>query len=301
MEEIKPNQTNPSAEEAQEVQMIEPTDQPAIADRLKEAVESQKPEEEPKEVEDDSAEAKAKGGTGSDVSESKDSSETNPNAEVLKLLSDITGRNYGDIEEAKKHVTNLESLVGDTAFAEARKAKRTLDGLVETVAKEENVTREEAHAGLESLLTGVQKTEPDQVQQEAPSSSPIPEPSFAKEAAEANENKKLKAMTSELSQLKESQQKFELLTKYPEAQDVEVEVMAVAVQKGIHPLEAYENSFKTLVEAKRAEESRKNPIVTPSNKIGFDQKKVQNLGARVVKADRLDDKEALVAETLGLN
>ena len=77
--------------------------------------------------------------------------------------------------------------------------------------------------------------------------------------------------------------------------------MAVAAQKGINPIEAYENSFKTLVEAKRAEESRKNPIVTPSNKIGFDQDKVQSLGAKVVKGDSIDDKEALVAEALSLN
>ena len=298
MEENKPNQTNPEAEETEEVQIMEPSEQSAMAERLKEAVESQLPQEES--VEESSTEAE--GGTGADVSKSKDSSDTNPDAEVLKLLSDITGRNYGDIEEAKKHVTNLESLVGDKAFAEARKAKGTLDGLVETIAAEEKVTKEEAYAGLESLLTGEQKPEPqDQVQQEAPGKTPVPEPSFAKEAADATRTKELEAVTSELSQLRESQEKFELLTKHPESQDVEEEVMAVAKQKGIHPIEAYEDSFKTLVEAKRSEESRKNPVVTPSNKIGFDEKKVQGLGARVVKEDRLDDKEALVAETLGLN
>jgi hypothetical protein len=297
MEEIKPNQTNPSTEETPEVQIMEPTELPAVAERIKEAVESQKPKESV--VEESSAEAK--GGTGSDVSESKDSSDTNPNAEVLKLLGDITGRNYGDIEEAKKHVTNLESLVGDKAFAEARKAKTTLDGLVSTIAAEEKVTKEEAYAGLESLLTGTQKTEPDQVQPEAPASTPVPEPSFAKEASDAREQQKYDAVTSELSQLKESQQKFELLTKYPESQGVQEEIIAVAKQKGIHPIEAYEGSFKALVEAKRAEESRNNPVVTPSNKIGFDQKKVQSLGAKVIKGDSIDDKEALVAETLGLN
>jgi len=283
MEENKPNQTDPSVGEAPVESEQEISLDDLIKERVKEAIEAQKPVE-PQET---SKEETDKGGSGSDVSPQKDSSSaTDPNKEVLAFVESALGRKFDSVDDVKKTLTNLNSLVGDQAIAKTREDAKILNNLAEKFASSEGKTVEEAKKFLvETLMSKADKpAEPVKKNQ--------PEPPV--------EDTLSKKRDAEVDELKARLDRSDLLAKYPFAAEVQEEIAIVARQKGVSQLEAFEKSpLKALAEAKAKEESRKSPVVTSSNRVGFDQKKVQDLGAKVLKSGREEDKIALVKAMLG--
>jgi len=281
--ENKPNQTDtPEVEEVEEELSLDDL----IKERVAEAIALQKPTEpqEPPEEEP------VKVGSGSDVSTQKDSSSTtDPNKEVLSLVEGALGRKFDNIDDVKKTLANLKSLVGDQAIAKTREDAKLYDSFVTKWASSEGKTVEEAKKFWADTLTG---KAPAKV--EAPvKKSDQPEPPV--------EDKRIDKNSAEVEELKSRLDRSDLLAKYPYAVEVQEEVAIVAKQKGISQLEAFEKSpLKSLAEAKAKEESKKSPVVTSSNRIGFDQKKVQDLGAKILKSGKEEDKIALV-KALGLH
>ena len=283
--ENKPNQTDPSVGEASPVDSEqEMTLDDLIKERVAEAVQQYKP----KETQDPAKAAPEKGGTGSDVSTQKDSSSaTDPNKEVLTLVEGVLGRKFDSVDDVKKTLSNLNSLVGDQTVAKARESAKLYDSFVNKWAESEGKTVEEANKFWADTLTA------PAVKPVATKKTDRPEPPVEDTRFEKN--------NAEIDDLKARLDRSDLLAKYPYAVEVQEEIAIVAKQKGISQLEAFEKSpFKPLVEAKAKEESRKSPVVTSSNRIGFDQKKVQDLGAKVLKTGNEDDKIALV-KALGLH
>lgn len=282
MEEIKPNQTDTSEVGGanEEISLDD-----LIKQRVAEAVASQKPQE----SQETSQEANDKVGSGSDVSPKKDSSSTtDPNKEVLSLVEGVLGRKFESVDDVKKTLSNLNSLVGDQAIAKTREDAKLYNSFVERYASSEGKTVEEAKKFLADTLSGKVQTEPAKksTQTEAPVVQDKP-----------SDNK----LSSELEQLRSKFERSELIAKYPFAAEVQDEIAIIAAKQGVSQLEAFEKSpLKTLAESKAKEESKKSPVVTSSNRIGFDQKKVQDLGAKILKSNKEEDKIALV-KALGLN
>lgn len=282
--ENKPNQTDPSAGEESSEKEITLDD--LIKERVAEAIAQQKPQE-------SSQEEPQKGGSGPDVSTQKDSSSaTDPNKEVLSLVEGVLGRKFDTVEDVKKTLSNLNSLVGDQAVAKARENAQLFDKFVEKWASNEGKTVEEAKKFWADTLTAKEADIPLSTKKPEVKSQK-PEPTM--------EDTRIDKTASEIEELRTKFERSELLAKYPYAAEVQEEIAIVAKQKGISQLDAFEKSpFKPLVESKAKEESKKSPVVTSSNRIGFDQKKVQDLGAKVLKTGNEDDKIALV-KALGLN
>lgn len=316
MTENKPQNTNPSEAPVQETPTEtpekDPASQEAIGERVLEAVAKQQEKDTgnpllPKEGEQKSKEE----GVAVDVSTKEDSSTTDPSKEVLSLLSNITGRTYSDVDDAKKHINNLNSLVGDKTYAETRENARVLNQFAETLAKQEGVEstavlqslKEMADTGKLSQLFEKGKTEaPAPKEAEAPKEvAPKPEDALSKIIAEKSEPAVDSETLDRLQVLEEGQGRSDLLNKYPDAASVQDDVLALSRQLKVPQIAAYEKSFQSLVEAKKEEESRKSPVVTPSNKIGFDQNKVHKLAAQVLKSNKPEARQALVAEVLGLD
>lgn len=279
----KPNQTDPSVETTGETAEQEVTLDDLIKERVAEAIAKQKPKE-------SSVEETKQGGSGSDVATQKDSSSaTDPNKEVLSLVEGVLGRKFDSVEDVKKTLSNLNSLVGDQSVAKARENAQLYEKFIEKWASTEGQTLDEAKKFWAESLTA-----PAPVKTEAPVKKPV-QPELPVE------DKRIDSTRAEVEELRSKFERSELLAKYPYAADVQEEIAIVAKQKGISQLEAFEKSpFRPLVEAKAKEESKKSPVVTSSNRIGFDQKKVQDLGAKILKGGNEDDKIALVT-ALGLH
>jgi hypothetical protein len=230
------------------------------------------------------------GGPESNVSNQKDSSQTpvaNPNAEALKLVEASTGRKFDDIDAAKKYLSNLNSLVGDQSVADAREKSKLFDLFVGKWAESSGETVDKAKQFWADQLIA------------KPVTQPSPRTETKVDTQTPREMEELKAQVNKLDA---ARQQSDLLAKYPFAAEVKDEVAIIAKEKGISQLEAFEQSpLKALSETKSKEDSQKSPVVTPSNKINFDQKKVQELGARVLSQKATDaDRQALVQEVLGI-
>lgn len=281
MENNQPNQTDPSKVEApvaapeQELTLDD-----LIKERVAEAIQAQKPapQEAPKE-------ATNQGGSGSEVTSKKDSSATDPNAEVLKFVEGFSGRKFESLDEAAKFAKNLNSLVGDNALAKVREDAKVFNSLAEKFATSEGKPLEEAKKLLVETLVSKATAEPAKPTKTEP---PVVE------------DKRVDKTASEVEELKARLNRADLLKKYPYAELVQDEISVIAKAKGISDVEAFESSpLKTLAEAKAKEESRKSPVVTSSNRIGYDKQRVQDLGAKVLKSGSEEDKIALVKEYLG--
>lgn len=274
----KPNQTDPSAiAESFEVQNALGD---TIAERVADAISAQNPQKHESETVQTSG-----GGSGSDVAPSADSSssvtDTNPNAEVLKLAEASTGRKFASADEFQKYLTNLNSLVGDQSVAKAREAAKAYDALVTKLAEQSGKSVEETKKFWADEL--IQATFPKQ------------EPK--RDAKSATQDSTVDAFRSELDQVKHELQQQQLLSKYPFAAEVKEEIAILARQKGITEMEAFENSpFKSLLEARQKEEAGKSPVVTSSNRIGFDQKNIAEKAAKVVSRGTEEDKMDLVKQ-----
>jgi hypothetical protein len=277
--ENKPNQTDPSVGGESNESSEEMTLDDLIKERVAEAIAKQKPQE-------TSKEEPQKGGSDPDVSTQKDSSSatTDPNKEVLSLVEGVLGRKFDSVEDVKKTLSNLNSLVGDQSVAKARENAKLYDSFVEKWASGEGKTVEEAKKFWADTLTNTSAELPlKKVEEKSKKSEPV--------AVNTGDEK----VRAEVDQLRSKIEHNELLAKYPYAAEVQEEVAIIAKQKGVSQIEAFEASpLKPLAEAKAKEESKKSPVVTSSNRVGFDQKRVQDLGARVLKNGNEDDKIALV-------
>ena len=90
--------------------------------------------------------------------------------------------------------------------------------------------------------------------------------------------------------------------KYPGAAEYQEEISIIAKAKKMTWIEAFEKSpFKQLAETKAQEDSKKSPVVTPSNRMGFDTQKVQRLGKKLLSyRGNESDAQELVSEVLNL-
>lgn len=280
----QPNQTDPSV-------VASITDNP-IQDRIASVIAENKANEDSL-ISTVKAEA-AVGGNGSEVSSPKDSPVTDPNAEVLSLVSGILGREFKSVEEVKSTLSNLNSLVGDQAVAKVRQDAKLYDTFVNKFAGEKGITVDEAKKFWAETLV-----QPSVVQPK-PQSQPV-----AQTKTETKmDDSLIKELSADIEALKVQAQRSELLNKYPFAGEVADELAIIANRKGVTQLEAFEQSpLKPLLEQKVKDESAKSPVVTPSSRIGFDRNRVQELGSKVLQTNNESDKVALVnefKEVLGL-
>lgn len=284
----KPNPTNPS--EGAGTPPEEISAEEAIRRGVKAVIDEQKAGDTPAAPQPQSTTEQPKapqGGSGSDVTPGKDSSSgTDPNTEVLSLIEGSTGRKFENIDDAKKYLANLNSLVGDQSVAKAREDAKLFQSFVDRWATAQGQTADEAKRYWADQLVGKATAKPE------PKS----------EVKETKAPEEIKALQDKVDFLDGARQQAELFEKHPYARKVKEEVAIIAKQKGVSQLEAFEQSpFKSLLEKEAQEESQRNPTVTPSNRVGFDQKKVQELGSRVMSPRSTEeDKIALVREVLGI-
>jgi len=224
------------------------------------------------------------GGSADVTTQETSPSNEDANAVALKLIEVSTGRKFDKLEDAHKFLTNLNSLVGDQNIARARESEKVLTNLSKKFGKDD--IKE-----LESYLMGiiVEQVQPKEVK---PKEEPV---SMKPEAGDSEVAKRLERLEHE-------NQLLALEKKYPKAAEVAEEVALIAKFKGISYVEAFEKSpLKNLIDLKEKEEVTKNPIVTPSNKINIDTKKVEELGKRVMSGkSSSEERTKLVSEVLGL-
>lgn len=73
--------------------------------------------------------------------------------EFLKMLGEVGGREYKDVEDAKKHISGLVKLVGDNTVAAQRKRAELADTLVARIASENGWDKSQAEQYLLNLTT----------------------------------------------------------------------------------------------------------------------------------------------------
>jgi hypothetical protein len=228
-----------------------------------------------KEIVADTTEGKA------DVSTQGGSSKVDVNADVaaLQLIEASTGRKFSNVDEAKKYLSNLNSLVGDQEVAKAREAAKALADLTSKFGK--------TPAELEKLIAD------KLVEASQPKETPV-----EKAGKEADKDE----FMQRLERLEHAEQSQALREKYPGAAEVVDVVAMVAKASGKSYIEAFESSpMKELVELKAKEDAGKTPIVTPSTKTNIDYKKATELGQRVLSGKASEsDKEELVKTVLGI-
>lgn len=93
-----------------------------------------------------------------------DSPAVDPEMEALKILSGITKREYKNLEDAQKHLDNLNKFVGDPNL---RTNAELWEATVKQYANEQNITPKEARNQLQSLVKG-QKEAKENVSSEIP-------------------------------------------------------------------------------------------------------------------------------------
>jgi len=275
MDENKPELTDPSATAANEAVNPDNSHEQLVAERVAEAMKGKNP--------DSSANEKATssdGGSTSDVQSEKVSSQaSNPEKDALQLIEASTGRKFANADEAKKYLTNLNSLVGDQAIAKARDAARQYETLAAKLAEHNGKPVEEVKRLLADELIGnlTAQSEP--------------------KAETKGDSKEYTRMNTEVEKLRGKLERQELLAKYPFAAEVQEDIQILANQKGISQLEAFEAStIKSLLETKVKEDSAKSPVVTSSNKVSIDTSKVKEKVARVVARGTEDGRIELVKQ-----
>jgi len=223
------------------------------------------------------------GGT-KDVATQESSSKDNVNADsvALSLIETSTGRKFNNIGEAEKFLTNLNSLVGDQNIAKAREAQEVLTNLSKKFGKTDVKELETYFTNL--VLEQIQEKTVEKTQAEPAKVGTDPE------------------FLTRLEQLEHSNQLLALEKKYPDASEVSNEVALIAKAKGVSYIEAFESSpLKNLIELKAKEESAKNPIVTPSNRVTADYKKVQELAGKAKSGSASEaEKLELTKQVLGI-
>jgi hypothetical protein len=268
MEDNKPVTTDPSESQS-------PTLEEEIRARILASVNEQKDSVNPL-IEDTATE-----GGQSDVTTHAESNSDKAQSSVLSMIEASTGRKFASEDEAKKYLTNLNSLVGDQAVAKARDAAKRYEELVALATQqgktEEDLKRTLADASIETAIAA---------------------PTKSKSKASAVDDE----LDERVAKLEDANQRLSLVNKYPYASDVQEEVAIIAKAKGVSYVEAFEKSqYKDLLANKAEQDSKKSPVVTPSNRTSFDTKKMQELSKKLMSFRGNDnDKQKLVEEYLGL-
>ncbi len=279
----------------------------AIGDRLAEGRQQQETgdvmTDVMKGVKDTNPDQENAAGGATDVAAQGSNSEEDAKAGVdaaLALINASTGREFPTLEEARKHIQNLNKLVGDQEVAKARDAQKALDDLVSKYGKSPKDLDKVLADTLLEAVSEVTK-EPDKVDPEV---KPKVEP--VKEDLEKEEKKDVTkfdvSILTRLEKLEHAEQVQSLKEKYPTALAIVDEIATIARSKEISYVEAFENSpLKSLVELKQKEDAQKNPVVTPSNRANIDYQKAQDLGRKALSGRATEEeKEELVKTVLGL-
>ena len=206
---------------------------------------------------------------------------------ALKVIEASTGRKFESIEDFNKHYAGLNSLVGDQEVTKARKALETIQKWEKQFGKP---TPE-----LEKVLADIviSTKAPDQKVEEKTQLEIRPQSVVSKTDNE---------LTQRLEKLEYATQLNELERKHPEAIFMTDVISAVAKDKNVSLIEAFEGDarLKQLVDLKIKEESQRSPVVAPSNRTKLDTKKVERLGQKIL-THRASEKEMeqFVQEVLG--
>lgn len=210
------------------------------------------------------------------------------NIAALKVIEASTGRKFESIEDFNKHYTGLNSLVGDQEVAKGRKALETLQKWEKQFGKQ----TPELEKVLADIVVSTQTT-PNVVEQPKPQSEVKPQPVVSK----TND-----VLTQRLEKLEYATQLNDLERKHPEAVFMADVISAVAKEKGVTLLEAFEGDarIKQLVDLKLKDESQRSPVVAPSNRTRLDTKKIEVLGQKAMTGRASErDVQDLVKEYLG--
>ena len=200
-------------------------------------------------------------------------------------LKSVMEREYASIDDAKKHLSNLKGLVGDQEVAKVRKLAVKYNELVTGWAKKNNVTNEEAEKFLANQFVS--------------SSSQDSEESKDTKVASKRDTG---VSEDKVSKLEDEVNRLNLLMVYPEAKDYQEEISILAKAREIPWTQAYEQSpFKEAAERKAKEDSQRSPVVTPKSRSGFDSRKVEALGKKLLSyRGNESDAQELVTEVLGM-
>ena len=194
----------------------------------------------------------------------------------LKLIEASTGRKFTNVDEARKYLVGLNSLVGDQSVAKAREAEKMLNDLTTKLGLKDGSDLQKFVADL-ALNQVIDKT--------------------TKEVKKQPDD----TVLSDIAQLKKQLKTAELKEQFPHAMEF-VELIALAADaKGISYVEELKSNtaLKTAIEAKFKVESEKSPIVAPSNRTNIDYRKVQELGQKVASGNATEDEKiALVKAAL---
>lgn len=207
-----------------------------------------------------------------DVSTQEDTSNSGEsNAAVLKKIEAFSGRKFDSIDDFEKHYKNLSSRNGD----------QTVDKLRTDAEKLAILEKQLGQTKLAELMLGTQ------VNQSAPEKETIVEQPKTQPVTETKSQPTSPVPHSEIAKrlevLEHESQMQTLEKKYPNATNVATEISLIAKSKGISYVEAFENSpLKELVELKTKEESKRSPVVTPSNRTTVDHKRLEDLGTKVL-------------------
>ena len=201
------------------------------------------------------------------------------NAIVLKEIEAFSGRKFEGVEDFKKHYKNLLSRNGD----------QTVDQLRTNAQKLELLEKQLGTDQLTKLMLGIQtvQTIPAKesvVEQAQPVVETKPQPTSRSSDDE---------LTKRLESLEHDNQMQALEKKYPDATNVAKEVAIIAKSQGISYVEAFEQSpLKELVELKSREESKRSPVVAPSNRTTVGYKRLEDLGTKVLSG-RASEKDQI--------
>lgn len=188
----------------------------------------------------------------------------------LKQLEASAGRKFESAEDFVKHYANLYGRYGDQEVAKALRAADTLQSLEKKFGKSIDE--------IEKLVSS-----PAQVPNQVPVEQPKPQAKPV-DVVEAKPNKSVSDdVVERLTKLEHETQLGLLEKKYPDAAFVAAEIAVIAKEKGISYVKAFEeSSLKQLVELKSKEESKRSPVVTPSNRTNVDYKNLEQLGLKVM-------------------
>ncbi len=186
-----------------------------------------------------------------------------------------------DAEAAIKKLQNLNSLVGDQTVAAARKKADTYDNLIERASTEQGVSKEEVQARIEEALTA-------QAGQTAPAATVQAQPT-----APANTGDAL--LRKQVADLTRSNQTSQLLTKYPEAQQILETVQGDWDASGPDMTQIFEAKYKPLLDAgtKNADEvtkEKESQTQPSSNRIDSPETKARPKNWQEALEQRVTDK-----------
>lgn len=156
-------------------------------------------------------------GGAEDVNSQKSSSDTTVNVDsaALSLVETSTGRKFANLEDAKKFLSNLNSLVGDQSLKEGRDAAKVLQNLKSKFGKTDN---QELEQYLVDILANPNQTKA--VAEESKSDEVKTQSKVAPKMDDETQRR--------LDSIEHAIQLSTLEKKYPEASEVADEVALIA-------------------------------------------------------------------------